>query len=112
MHGKLGARVVVVGRTERGRRPGRRVGHRNDVTLSWAVRFCVRERLWKVWLGVWNMDWFWATFAKDNVVPVGNVVPPEVGLPHLLWSDGHWRPSQWFPQFCTSVLYFVMEKSS
>ena len=31
-------------------------------------------------------------FAEDDVVPVGDVIPPEVGLSHLLRSDGHWRP--------------------
>ena len=36
--------------------------------------------------------WFWVAVAEDDVIPVGDVVPPEVGLPHLLWSSGHCRP--------------------
>ena len=61
------------------------MGLRNYVALPWEVRFwMMRRRLLKVRLGMWNhVDWFWAAFAKDDVIPVSDVVPPEVGLSHL-----------------------------
>ena len=80
VHGKGGARVLVVGRTRRRwRRRGRarRPGFRHDVAPH---RFGVRRV---------RPD---RRFAEDDVIPVRDVVPPEVGLSHLLRSDGHRRP--------------------
>ena len=80
------------------------LGDGNDVALPREVRlfWMMRGRLREVRLGMRDADWFfWVTFAKDDVIPVGDVVPPEVGLSHLFWSGGHLRPPpQWFPQFC------------
>ena len=90
-----------------------RMGLRNYVALPWDVRFwMMRRRLLKVRLGMWNhVDWFRAALAKDDVIPVSDVVPPEVGLSHLFGSDGHSRPSRrGFPQFCSADLYFVVKK--
>ena len=50
-------------------------------------------------------------FAEDDVVPVGDVIPPEVGLSHLLRSDGHWRPLPWSPLLRPTVLKLECEKS-
>ena len=101
VHGKFGARVVVVGHTLR---RGMGLGDGNDVALPREVRlfWMMRGRLREVRLGMRDADWFfWVTIAEDDVIPVGDVVPPEVGLSHLFWSGGHLRPPpQWFPQFC------------
>lgn len=88
---------------------GMGLGDGKDVALSREVRlfWMMRGRLREVRLGMWDADWFfWVTIAEDDVIPVGDMVSPEVGLSHLFWSGGHRRPPpQWFPQFCCSGLF-------
>ena len=96
VHGKRGAGIVVVRRTLRRRGWARRAGFRNGMTLH-RVRV-VRFRMRRVRLDVMSR------FAEDDVVPVGDVIPPEVGLSHLLRSDGHWRPLPWPPLLRPTVL--------
>ena len=64
----------------------------------------VRFRMRRVRLDVMSR------FAEDDVVPVGDVIPPEVGLSHLLRSDGHWRPLPWPPLPRPTVLKLECEK--